>query len=212
MGSFRNSNIALRIVKFSILVLITFCFVHCNTSNHKIASSFLKRRYTKGHFFERPNKVHTEYITYVNSPGSNDLKPVPDDNKAVLINSNQTANNLLPATISLSKLLNYTGKIATSYSKVLKNPKPEVQAYQPEHPGIKINEHGFALAKPYLIGFLICVAVILFIILVITSGAATNSGYFNYSGCLLLLLGILVAITAIVFFILFLCALAPPAA
>ncbi len=209
MDSSGNSNILLRTVKFTLLALIACCFVYCNTSNNKIASSFLKRKYTKGHFLDRPSKVSTDYLMYGNNTPISDAKPVTGNNDVTLINSNQPINNPLPPTVLFPKLLNYAGTIARNNSKVSYNSSPEGPAYLSGHPDIKRSDHGFAKAQPYLIGLIVCVALIL-LLLALASNATGISGN-AFGGCFFILIVLLIAIVGIVFLILFLCALAPPA-
>lgn len=213
MGSSGNSNITLRTLKFGILVIIACCFVYCNTSNNKITSSFLKRKYTKGHFSDRPGKVNTYYITYNNIIMPDDIKPAPErtlDNIA-LPNSNQRNDKLIPFPILFPKLLKYAGSITRNNNKVSYSPSPEGPASLPGHPDIKHNDHGFAKAKPYLVGLAICVAVILFMTFLIASPTEVSANYVPFGGCFFILIALLAAIVGIVFLILFLCALAPPA-
>jgi len=143
------------------------------------------------------------------------VKPAFDKglNDIVLKKSNQTDNKPSSVPVLFSRLLKlkYGTNVARNSNKIFHDSPQIKPGYELSHPRVEDN-NSFERAKPYLIVFLICIAIELILIAIAINNPNASydvSGSQLPTGCLLLLPGILCEIIAVVSFILFLFSFLP---
>ena len=205
---------------FGAVVALSYC-----TTAPKTASSFGKRKYTKGHFSDPVAKIKTEYSPY--SENNTMASPQPnqkeDVDKSNFINKSEkkdikanftAATQTLKTTIS-NQVKQTVGAIANNIASsgnnnvsLKENSSVSSQPYDPGGHPYQHEENN--KASTYLLAWLISiiVALICFFLFVGEANNIANGGSAAVStGCLLLTLMVIAFIAAIVFLILWIVAL-----
>ena len=198
-----------------VLLMVAVAFIFSCNSGSKIASSFGKRKYTKGHFYDPIAKVKTGFwkshpTTLVSEQGVAQAPQI--DNSTLTKTNSATAKphfaawantHLLPA-----KKVKTTGSppvTATSSNSdnISQNISSQDFPLQADH---MYSQDVDNMQHTYLLGWIICLAIVLLLFLIL---AAIGSGTFvNLLGCLYIGLIFIFFVGAITFFILWLVAIA----
>lgn len=206
----KNIIKAQKLFKVLFLFGVVGFFAYCTSSTNKMASSFSKRKYTKGHFSDPVAKTNPEYLPYgsnIPAAAKNHLQAQVADNHTSTTDTKTNFNS--PAKTASSNSVEITKSSSISYKNnvSLKENLP----YNPYHHYNDDNSHDShsSNASTLLVAWLVCLGVALLCLLLFSSEATTvATGASVGAGCLLLTLMTLAAIASIVLFILWIVAIA----
>ena len=214
-------NLAKNVSIVLLMVIVTFVF-SCNSGN-TVASNFGKRKYTRGHFNDPVAKVKTNYST--GTPSAALSQPI--------ISENNWVENPLPVKSSSLEKPDFGTPGSTNQVNLTPN-KPAIPTTaknnNPESKNnVSLNENsttgyehpyehgdqnhiyrrgGSDQAGTYLTVWLVCLALAIICLLLFAAAASSIGSSGIGAGCLLLTLSGLGFILAIVFFILWIVAIA----
>ncbi len=211
---FKAGNFA----KFLCLSLTVVLFSYCTTYNN-VASSFGKRKYTKGHFFESVPKINTAYNAgSQNTTVKSEANPQNEVsfNKSLITNTTNAVKAIFtaPATTATvkesthKKAIEEAATIAKSTSPVAtENVSKKESSSNDPYVGQNnhVYKHDDSKQGTFLAGWLICLALSLLLVLLFVNWADTanvNNNSTAGTGCIFGLLLLLSLIGTIVFFIL----------
>ena len=203
---------------FGVVALLSYC-----TSSPKTASSFGKRKYTKGHFSDPVAKVKMEYKPYdedkiatstqaAKSVGTENttLTKISDKKKEIIGTYVAAAKKVETVVEKQAKSIGHA--IAKSPLVVATNLSLKENSVSNSYPYVEhgyIHEHGDDNKKStYLLIWIIALVVSLLCLLIAAAAfSITTSTAGCSTGCILLSISSLAGLVAIIFFILWLVAL-----
>ena len=197
---------AQKLFKVLFLFGIVGFFAYCTSSTNKLASSFSKRKYTKGHFSDPVAKTNLDYSPYganITLAPKNQLQAPPVENTPAAVNEKAGIKGTAKSISSKGNEITKSPVISYKNNVSLKENMP----YNPYHHYGDDNGHDqhSSSGSSFLLAWILCLiaSVICFLLLVADAasfGAGIGGGL--GAGCVLYVLGGFLFIAAVVLFIL----------